>query len=95
MKTIALRPPLPAPLSHNGIQFFLDERACGNTTNPLSERVIAAIASCLQTVLPPDKDLFVDTNGSISAAPASSRVSQSLSLWYYAGLLDGVERNIR
>jgi hypothetical protein len=95
MKTIALRPPLPVSLSHDGIQFVLDESIASTATGGISGRVLAAIASSLQTILPPEGDLFVDANGSISGTLKSNQPTQTLSLWYQVGLLEGVERSMR
>jgi hypothetical protein len=95
MKTITLRPPLPPSLSHDGVRFVVDEGIVGAAGTSLSARVIAAIAASLQTILPPEGDLFVDASGAIVGGRGAIGAKQSLSLWYHAGLLEGVERSRR
>jgi len=91
MSTIALRPPLPSPLSHDGVTFVLDDTTL--SAAGLANHVLVAIASALQAVLPAG-DLTVDVNGVIiQGSTLTPPPYQALSLWYQAGLLDGVARS--
>lgn len=74
---------------------MVDEGIVGVAGTSLSARVIAAIASSLQAILPPEGDLSVDASGTIVSGRSSSDSTHSVSLWYHAGLLEGVERSIR
>jgi hypothetical protein len=88
MVSPAPRPPLPAPLSHDGVAFILDQSVDSGTLTP---EVVAAIAVALHHTLP-GGDLFVDAAGQLhirGTAPAA----HSMSLWYHAGLLAGIERS--
>ena len=88
MISSSLRPPLPRPLSHDGIVFFLDQSAC---KLPLPDQVISAIAAALQEMLP-GGDLRVDGSGELVPAEASGANRSAYSLWYHAGLLAGIDR---
>jgi hypothetical protein len=88
MTKLTPRPPLPSPLSHEGITFVLDRSLAGEL--PSSE-VIAAIAVALHEMLPTG-DIVVDADGvvHIQGVPAQQH---PVSLWYQAGLLAGIERS--
>lgn len=90
MSTPALRPPLPAPLSHDGIAFALDTGAAGS--GRLSDQILVAIASSLQAILPAG-DLTVDQNGAVVSLESAASSTWSASLWYQSGLLAGIERS--
>lgn len=88
MTTPTLRPPLPAPLSHEGIAFVFDRTINSGT---LSAEIISAIAAALHETLPPG-DIFVDANGAVHIRGTAPH-AHTVSLWYQAGLLAGIERS--
>lgn len=81
-----LRPPLPPPLSHDGIVFTLDTSTPGSA---LSEQTVAAIAASLHALLP-GGDFTVDASGLIITRHIGAL---PVSLWHQAGLLEGIERS--
>ena len=86
MSVPILRPPLPPPLSHDGILFTLD---LGSLNAALSEETLVAIASSLQTLLPPG-DFTVDAAGALLFRTTNT---PAVSLWRQAGLLEGIDRS--
>ncbi len=90
MSSPQLRPPLPTPLSHDGIAFTLDTGVEGGGRLP--DRMLVAIASSLQTILP-EGDLTVDSSGTVVAVGNSARFEAPPSLWYQSGLLAAIERS--
>lgn len=89
MSIPALRPPLPPPLSHDGITFTLDTGlACASR---VSHHTLVAIAAGLQAILPPG-DLTVDHNGVVVPLSGAVGPTSAPSLWYQSGLLAGIER---
>lgn len=82
MSRVELRPPLPTPLSHEGIRFVMPALAAAK----LSEPEVAAIASALTALLPPG-DFAVSPSGELVF---SSSLTESF--WHRAGLLEGIER---
>ena len=89
MGTFALRPPLPAPLSHEQVPFVLD---LSNGMGVLSPQTVAAIAAALTALLPAG-DLLVDQHGHLLSPHAEAPTGAASSLWYQAGLLAGIERS--
>jgi hypothetical protein len=89
MTACTLRPPLPAPLTHDGIRFVLDRVSAQGTLSP---QTLVAIAASL-TLLLPDGDFHVDAQGQIQTRTAAGSHGQPVSLWYQAGLLAGIERS--
>lgn len=90
MSSIALRPPLPSPLSHDGIPFILDLE--GARTERLSDQLIVAIASCLQELLP-EGDLTTDADGALVQLHTNAPYRHVPTLWHQVGLLEGIERS--
>ena len=95
MKHPGPRPPLPPPLSHEGIRFFTDivDADLKAKQTRMSDDIIAAIAASLQTLLPAG-DLSVNNIGEVVHQPSRTDYpSRESSLWYQAGLIAGIERN--
>jgi hypothetical protein len=84
-----LRPPLPAPLSHEGIPFVLDLSSAA--AEPSAE-TLAAIAASL-TLMLPEGDLYLDAHGQLHSQGSAATSSRPASLWFQAGLLSGIERS--
>jgi hypothetical protein len=89
MGSYRLRPPLPEPLTHEGIPFVLD---VSNRGGEPSAETLAAIAASL-TVMLPEGDLYVDAQGQLHSRTAAGAIRTSVSLWYQSGLLSGIERS--
>jgi hypothetical protein len=81
-----LRPPLPPPLSHEGIAFVA---APSQTSGELSAAEIAAIASALSSALPPG-DFHLTEGGTLLYSN-----SGQLSPWGLAGRLESLRRDER
>jgi hypothetical protein len=90
MSSIALRPPLPSPLSHVDIPFVIDLGAVG--AERLSDHLVVAIASCLQALLP-EGDLSTDATGALVQHRTHTPYRDVPTLWHQAGLLEGIERS--
>ncbi len=80
-----LRPPLPPPLSHEGILFVPGAVRSGE----ISHDTLALIASVLGNALPPG-DFTVDATGTLHYT-----TTESPSLWRAAGRLEAIERSVR
>jgi hypothetical protein len=80
-----LRPPLPPPLSHEGIQFVAGTVRAGE----LSHDTLSLIASAFGNALPPG-DFTVDGSGTLHFTTA-----ESPSLWRSAGRVEATERSPR
>jgi hypothetical protein len=89
MSIPSLRPPLPPPLSHEGIRFVFDRASASDSLTP---ETIAAIATALNAVLPAG-DLSVDAHGNLRVLGATGGADSRPSLWFQAGLLAGIERS--
>lgn len=87
MSAPILRPPLPPPLTHEGIRFVLDQSVA---SEPLPNEILIAIATSLQSLLPVG-DLRSNERGELCAVQGASEPVPSL--WYQSGLLIGVDRN--
>lgn len=81
----ALRPPLPPPLSHEGIRFVMGTSQSGD----LAQETLALIAATLHRALP-QGDFTVDGSGNLTFTS-----NESPSLWRAAGRLDAIERSTR
>lgn len=86
MALIELKPPLPPPLSHEGIQFIAPIGV-----SELSPQLLAAIGTALQSLLPAG-DFETAPDGRLSFSHNSHK-AEPLSLWRQAGLLEGIERS--
>lgn len=84
MDSSLLRPPLPEGLTHRDIRFV------SPCSGALSESVLVAIATALHELLPPG-DFSVTAEGDTRASSEAARPS----LWFNAGLLEGIERSMR
>jgi len=84
MTRTSLRPPLPPPLSHEGI-FFV------SGSNRLSDSIVAAIAATLHTLLPPG-NCRAKSDGSIER-PMDGSQRRLGSLWRHTALQEGIERS--
>jgi len=82
MKKISLRPPLPPPLSHDGITFVEPSKAHADA---LSSGVVAAIATGLSLVLP-QGDFVVTSDGRLVSPTAEP------SAWLVDARLTGIDR---
>ncbi len=82
MSAVELRPPLPPPLSHDGITFVMPKILSASPP----EAVISAIAAALASMLPPG-DFAASADGRLVF-----HASGAESLWYQAGLLQAMER---
>ena len=82
MSAVELRPPLPPPLSHDGIIFVMP-KATGRGLGP---EVLSAIAAAISAALPPG-DFAVSPDGRLVY-----QASGAESLWYRSGLLEAMER---
>jgi hypothetical protein len=80
-----LRPPLPPPLSHDGILFVSGAARSGE----ISHDTLSLIASALGNALPPG-DFTVDANGALHFTTA-----EPPSLWRAAARLEAIERSVR
>jgi len=80
-----LRPPLPPPLSHEGIIFVPGAVRPGD----ISQETLLLIASALGNALPPG-DFTVDATGTLHYT-----TTESPSLWRAAGRLEAIERSVR
>jgi len=80
-----LRPPLPPPLSHDGIEFVLGRSTSGH----LPPEILVQIASAISAALPP---------GDFEVAPSGHLVfSQDgpSSRWFTAARLESIDRSAR
>jgi hypothetical protein len=80
-----LRPPLPPPLSHEGIRFVRGT----NRPGEVSQEVLSLIAATLHKALPPG-DFSVDGSGNLTFS-----CNETSSLWRSAGRLEAIERSTR
>ncbi len=80
-----LRPPLPPPLSHEGIIFVPGAVRSGE----LSHETLSLIASALGNALPPG-DFTVDASGTLRFT-----TTESPSLWRSTGRVEAIERSSR
>lgn len=80
-----LRPPLPPPLSHKGIQFVRGASRPGE----VSPELLSIIAATLHKALPPG-DFSVDGSGNLTFSH-----NEASSLWRSAGRLEAIERSTR
>jgi len=78
-----IRPPLPPPLTHQGITFVLDSSRNGGE---ISQARLAEIAYALSTALPPG-EFSVTEGGSLLYAE-----SGQLSPWGIAGRFEALRR---
>jgi hypothetical protein len=90
MSESKLRPPLPPPLTHDGIRFILGHSS--SSGSELSPEILAAIGAALELVLPAG-DLTVDSSGAIVQAQNHFNSQGIPSLWRQAGLLAGIDRS--
>jgi hypothetical protein len=90
MNDSLLRPPLPPPLTHDGIRFILDPASSSNSE--LSPEIVAAIGASLELTLP-SGDLTVDSSGAIVQVLGRFNSQDIPSLWRQAGLLAGINRS--
>lgn len=80
-----LRPPLPPPLSHDGITFVVGD----SYSSGVSEETLAEIACALTATLPPG-DFEVSSGGLlVYAEPEGS------SQWRVAGRIESIQRGSR
>jgi hypothetical protein len=86
MSTIELRPPLPPPLSHEGITFV---KSPPRHATALSPNTVVAIAMALNQLLP-SGDFVATGDGRLELQGAGAS-----SAWSVAARLDAVERNPR
>ena len=82
---ITLRPPLPTPLSHDGIRFVIGATRAGE----VSQEILSRIASTISAALPPG-DFTVDSAGNLTFSS-----SEQSSLWRSSGRLEAIERSTR
>lgn len=80
-----LRPPLPPPLSHDGIRFVLGTTRSGE----VSQETLSLIASTLSNGLPPG-DFTVDASGNLIFTN-----NETPSLWRSSGRLEAIDRSSR
>lgn len=80
----SIRPPLPPPLSHEGVSFVL-----GKESPRLSDGVVSAIALALSHVLPPG-DFMATPQGGLALVH-----TDALSPWTMAGRLESIDRSSR
>jgi hypothetical protein len=80
-----LRPPLPPPLSHEGILFVPGAVRSGE----ISQETLSLIASALGNALPAG-DFTIDASGTLHFS-----TTESPSLWRSVGRLEAVERSPR
>jgi hypothetical protein len=92
MSESKLRPPLPPPLTHDGIRFILASPR--SSTSDLSPEIVAAIGAALELILPKG-DLAVDSSGTIVQIQSRFNAGEIPSLWRQAGLLTGIDRSPR
>lgn len=93
MSSAIIRPPLPPPLSHEGIRFVLDRNVAGcSSDRALPEEIIAIIAASLHELLPPG-DLVVNERGQVAPSKPNNITQRPVSLWHQAGLLAGIDRS--
>jgi hypothetical protein len=90
MSESKLLPPLPPPLTHDGIRFILGQSS--SSRSELSPEILAAIGAALELVLPIG-DLTVDSSGAIIQSQSRLNSQQTHSLWRQAGLLAGIDRS--
>ena len=79
-----LRPPLPPPLTHDGITFIP-----GGATGEISPNVLHSIAAALSAALP-QGDFDVSTSGNLIFSHG-----EPSSQWRSAGRLEGIDRSTR
>lgn len=79
-----LRPPLPPPLTHDGITFIR-----GDASGEISPEVLNVIASALSAALPPG-DFEVSASGHLTFVHG-----EPPSLWRSACRLAGIDRSTR
>lgn len=81
---VTLRPPLPPPLSHDGIPFVTGDNCAG-----ISDETLTDIACALTAALPPG-DFEVSPSGLlVYAEPEGS------SQWRVAGRIESIQRGSR
>ena len=78
-----LRPPLPPPLSHEGIRFVRG----ASRREEVSSEILSIIATALHKALPVG-DFSVDGSGNLTFSH-----SEASSLWRSAGRLEAIERS--
>lgn len=78
-----LRPPLPPPLTHEGISFVVDT---SRNSGELSSEEISAVASALSSALPPG-DFHLTEDGALLYAS-----SGQLSPWGLTGRIESLRR---
>ena len=78
-QAITLRPPLPPPLSHNGILFLspLEQLNNSSAKEKLPDQVVAAIAAALVSQLPP----LPNRGGNTSVRWLSTGIYEGVSRW--------------
>ena len=79
-----LRPPLPPPLTHDGIAFIR-----GDAAGEISPTVLNSIASALSAALP-QGDFEVSASGNLIFS-----LGELPSQWRNAGRLEGIDRSTR
>ena len=90
MSESKLRPPLPPPLTHDGIRFILGHSS--SSGSELSPEILAAIGAALELMLPTG-DLTIDSSGAIVQTHSHLNSQGIPSLWRQAGLLAGIDRS--
>ncbi len=86
MSTVELRPPLPPPLSHEGITFV---KSPSRHATALSPNTVVAIATALNQLLP-SGDFVVTGDGRLELIESGVP-----SAWSVAARLEAVERDPR
>jgi hypothetical protein len=85
MSTLELRPPLPPPLSHDGITFV---KGISDDSRPLSAETVSAIAAAINVLLP-QGDFVATSDGRLQL------LEPQASPWLTTARIEAIERDPR